>query len=475
MKNILPVNITFFLLLTASIIHAQDSTIYFSANLQASAVKGNTPFWLQSNQFGTTPTNGSYASGQWGLYKVYNPGNPRFFQWSAGAQLITNAAKSSSIFFTDLYLAGKAGPFEVSIGQRKEIIGLTDTTLTSGSISMSGNSRPYPRIQISTPNFVNIIPQNDILSFKLSYADGLLGSAAVMYGNVKEVSNTYMHQKSFYLRIGGLRHKLSLYGGINHQAMWGGEDKIFTGGLKKWEAYRYVIFGKPWANSRVGNHFGTIDFAAEWRGNNWNIFLYRQNIFDDGSLAKLTNIADGLNGLRFKRTKIDKTDESLKLNSVLLEFVYTKEQGGSVFDYDKGIFGNDNYFNHYVYSQGWSYRGLALGTPLIGSQDLYRKDITRDTSSFTGNNRIAAFHLGLTASWKKVNILFKGTYSKNFGTYNSPFSPSLSQTSILVRLERPISFLNSSFLNISLSGDFGKLYPSNSALTIGWRKIGLIR
>lgn len=475
MKHSLTVTFIFFLLLTARIVAAQDSTFYFSTSIQAAGVKGNTPFWLQSNQFGTIPTNGSYASGQWGVYKVYNPGNPRFFQWSGGAQLITNAAKSSAVFFTDLYLAGKLGPVEISIGQRKEMVGLTDTTLTSGSISISGNARPMPRIQISTPNFVNIIPQNDILSFKLSYADGILGSAAIMYGNVKNVPNTYMHQKSFYLRIGGLRHKLSLYGGINHQAMWGGEDKIFAGGLKKSEAYNYVIFGKPWANSRVGNHFGSIDFAAEWRGNNWNIFLYRQNIFDDGSLAKLTNIADGLNGLRFKRARIDKTDESLKLNTILLEFVYTKEQGGSVFDYEKGIFGNDNYFNHYVYRKGWSYKGLALGTPLIASQDMYNKDIPRDTASFTGNNRIAAFHLGLTASWKKWDVLLKSTYSQNFGTYNTPFSPSLSQTSVLIRLERPISSFNGSFLNVSMAGDFGKLYPSNAALVIGWRKTGLIR
>jgi hypothetical protein len=46
---------------------------------------------------------------------------------------------------------------------------------------------------------------------------------------------------------------------------------------------------------------------------------------------------------------------------------------------------------------------------------------------------------------------------------------------MLIRLERPVSFLNGSFLNVSLSGDFGKLYPTNSAFTLGWRKIGLIR
>jgi hypothetical protein len=55
-----------------------------------------------------------------------------------------------------------------------------------------------------------------------------------------------MHQKSLYLKLGKRRHKLNVYAGFNHQAIWGGEDKIFTGGLKRAEAYEYVVLGKPW-------------------------------------------------------------------------------------------------------------------------------------------------------------------------------------------------------------------------------------
>ncbi|TKT93293.1 capsule assembly Wzi family protein [Dyadobacter frigoris] len=475
MRKISVLNFFLCFVLSIGINHAQDSTLTYSFSLLASGANNKTPYWLQSNQYGAIPPYGSSISGQYGIYKIYNPGNPRLFQWSAGAQLITNVSKSSSVFFTDLYVAGKAGPLEISIGQRKGSMGITDSTLTSGSLAISENARPYPKIQISTPNFVNIIPLNDIISFKFSYSDGLLGSAAINYGNVSQVPNTYMHQKSLYLRLGGSRHRLSLYAGFNHQAMWGGEEKIFTGGLKTLEAYKYVILGKPWADSRVGNHFGTIDVAAEWRGNTWNVFLYRQSIYEDGSLAKLTNIADGLNGLRFKRKHIDEKDLSFKLNTVLVEFIYTKEQGGSTFDFDKGIFGRDNYFNHYVYAQGWSYKGRALGTPLIGPQNMYRDNIARDSSNFTANNRIIAFHLGLKASWNKVDLLFKGTFSQNFGTYDFPFPSALSQTSLLIRAERPISIWNRSLLSISLAADIGKLYTNNSALTIGWRKIGFLR
>jgi hypothetical protein len=180
-------------------------------------------------------------------------------------------------------------------------LGLADSLLTTGSIAMSSNYRPYPKIQIATPQFVNIIPGNDILSFKFSYSDGLLGSAGVHYGNVTHVPEIYMHQKSLYLKLGKRRHRLNLYAGFNHQAIWGGEDKIFTGGLKKAEAYEYVILGKSWLSSRVGNHLGTIDIGAEWKSRDWTIFVYRQSIYEDGSLANLSNVADGLNGIRLKR------------------------------------------------------------------------------------------------------------------------------------------------------------------------------
>lgn len=475
MTKITVLNIFLFFVLSTGINYAQDSTLTYSFGLHASAASGTTPYWLQSNQYGVVPSSGSFFSGRYGVHKIFNPGNPRIFQWSAGAQLITNLSRYNSVFFTDLYLGFKVGPIGFDIGQRKGSMGITDSTLTSGSLAISENARPYPKIQISTVNFVNIIPLNDIISFKFSYSDGFLGSAAINYGNVRKVPDTYMHQKSLYFKLGGLRHKLSLYAGFNHQAMWGGEERIFTGGLKTSEAYKYVILGKPWAGSRVGNHFGTIDLAAEWRGKAWNIFLYRQNIYEDGSLAKLTNVADGLTGLRFKRKRINERDLSFKLNTILVEFVYTKQQGGNTFDFVQGIFGRDNYFNHYVYAQGWSYKGKALGTPLIGPQDKYRNSIARDSSNFTANNRISAFHLGLKASWNQVDFLFKGTFSTNSGTYNFPFPSTLTQTSLLLLVERPINIWNKSLLSLSLAADAGKLYHNTSAITIGWRKVGFIK
>jgi hypothetical protein len=455
--------------------YAQDSTLYYSASILGAGSSFHVPFWINANEYGTIPTTGSFLSGKASIHRVYNPNNPRFFQWSGGAEIIANANKYSSFFFTDLFLAGKIGPVEISVGQRKEFMGLADSLLTSGSIAMSTNYRPYPKIQIATPKFVNIIPGNDFLSFKFSYSDGLLGAAGIHYGNVSRVPEVYLHQKSLYLKLGRSFHKLNLYAGFNHQALWGGEDKIFSGGLKRSEAYRYVVFGKPWRASRVGNHFGTIDIAAEWKGRKWMLFLYRQSIYEDGSLANLSNIADGLNGIRLKRKDQRKSDPKLKLNTVLFEFVYTKNQGGSVFDFNTGTYGRDNYFNHYVYNQGWSYKRRSLGTPLIAPQHLIRKNLTTPGTLFTTNNQIVAYHLGADVSWRSTTLLFKGTQSLNFGTYDKEYDPYLSQTSLLIKTETLFSKRKSNHLSLTLAADIGQLYPNNAAIMLGWRKSGFIK
>lgn len=465
-----------FLLFFLPFTQAQDSTFSYSAAVQGALTTSQTPFWLHANQFGRVPVQGSYVAGQFGLYRHYShsPSQKKLFDWSAGAELVAYAGPRSDLFLTDAFVAGKLGALELSIGQRKETGGLIDTTLTSGSLSFSGNSRPYPRIQLAFPNFVSLGFTGNFVAFKGSYSDGLLGKAQVDYGNVNEIPQVYLHHKALYIRLGKPQHRLHLFGGFNHQAMWGGEDKIFTGGLDFATAYRYVVIGKSWAASRVGNHFGSIDMGAEWRGKKWTFFGYRQNMYEDGSLAGLTNIADGLNGFRMKRNGAIKQTSGFQITTFLLELVNTKSQGGSVFDYDKHIFGRDNYYNHYVYTQGWSYRGRIMGTPLIPTQDIQKSDILKDTTAITMNNRLWAVHAGLIGQVQDVQIQVKGTFSRNLGTYNYPLEPVRTQFSFLLKAEKPVPFANGSFLNMRLATDLGALYPTTFGLEIGWRKQGFL-
>lgn len=455
---------------------AQDSTLTYHVNVEGALSTAQVPFWLHANRFGAIPIQGSFAATQVGLSKLAaRPGRQKkLFAWSAGIELAAFAGPQSAAFLTDAYVAGWVGPVEVSVGQRKEIVGLVDTTLTSGSFAMSGNSRPYPRAQLAIPHFFSLGFTKHFVAIKGSYSDGYLGRSYVKSANTSEVPATFLHHKAFYIRLGKPASRLHLYGGFNHQAMWGGDELIYSSGLPDREAYKYVVFGKSWLASRVGNHFGTIDLGAEWRGREWNYFAYRQNIYEDGSLAKLTNVADGFNGFRMSRNFLIEPDK-IQVKALLFEFINTKSQGGSIFDISTRTFGRDDYYNHYVYKQGWSYRGRNLGSPVIPTQDLLRPELPRVDSLLTVDNRLWAVNVGVDGYYQKMHFIAKGMIGRHFGTYNYPIDPPRTQFSLLVQAEKPVTFAGGSFLSLKLATDLGNLYPNNVALVARWRKQGVFQ
>jgi len=457
--------------LSGSFAFAQDSTLTFRASLLLAGATDQTPFWLHANQNGTVPMDGNFASGRWGIYKIYNPNNPRLFQVSSGAELITNYSTTGKLFFTDLFVAAKLGPVELMAGQQKNISGIVDTLLTSGSMSISGNARPFPRVQISIPEFYPLAFTNNFVSLKASYSDGLLRGSDILYGSIKHVDRTYFHQKSLYLRFGN--RNLYIYGGVNHQAIWGGEDKIAPiDNLNMLDAYWHTITGKASNLKRIGNHFGTIDLAGEWNNEKWSVFLYRQNIYETGSVYKIINLTDGLNGIRIKKLKTVLKPKKFIFQSLLFEFVNTEDQGNATPVFGLSIFEKGNYFNHYIYRNGWSYLGRGIGTPLIPGAEITRGSASE--TSFTENNRSMVFHAGLTASWFNTNLLFKATYSRNMGTFIYPYNPSRHQASILINAERKVNLGKSTLVFGSVACDIGKLYPNATSLLLGIRKSGFL-
>lgn len=476
--------ICFFLsyLFLSSLCYGQDSTLLYKISLLSAGSTRQSPFWMHANQNGTIPLNGTFVSGQWSIYKIYNPNNPRVFQWSAGAEFVTNYgkseyAKTGDYFFTDLYISGKIGPVEFLAGQKKSVMGLTDTLLTSGSLAMSGNARPMPGFKISIPDFLPFGFTNDFVSVKASYADSRLGGRQIAYGSTRYVTNTYFHQKSLYFRLGQYDNRFKIYAGINHQAIWGGENEISpVNHLSTLNAYWYVVSGKTLNYRKAGSHFGTIDIAGEWKGNDWTYFLYRQNIYDTGSLFKVNNFIDGLNGIRLKRNKmLLKNETYFAVNSILFEVIGTQNQINNSPLSGLAIFENGDYFNSYIYRQGWSYKEATLGTPLIPNQNLTDSNLPRNITKFTNNNRSWIFHSGITASWLNTNFLFKGTYSRNFGTYINPFDTVKQQISIQLSAEKKMKFLKNGNFIASIYSDIGKLYPNSSGLLLGYRKSGFFQ
>ncbi|GAB2597543.1 hypothetical protein GCM10027190_52030 [Spirosoma areae] len=304
-----------------------------------------------------------------------------------------------------------------------------------------------------------------------------------------------LHQKSLYVRLGRQRDVLRVYGGINHQVVWGGQiadpakvppsiqnnGKLPSGLLnyfyvvstlspRRADTSQYNYFD---LTNRIGNHLGSIDVAIEIDLVRHMLYIYRQSIYEDGSLFYLINIADGLNGIRLRRN-----DPKAIVRDILFEFLNTTSQGGPEFiiDDDKKR-GKDDYFNHQQFRDGWAYRQHTMGTPFIppalGPRDQYPQ------GTFTANNRVYVFHLGLAGSLPVRFSLFSGplsyqaklSFSRNLGTYNNPYKTVQNQFSAFASIVAPLDILGGIQLTGSLAVDTGALYQNSFGTFISLRKV----
>lgn len=308
------------------------------------------------------------------------------------------------------------------------------------------------------------------------------------------VKGTYLHQSSLYGRLGKPSWRVRMYGGFNHQVMWGGHSEYLdinvstTGklpsGIKYYPAVvlgtRNPFPGDPgiqtvshFEENRVGNHLGSIDLAVEVNLNHWNLFAYRQFMYDDGSLFYGTNLDDGLNGIRI-RNQDQPIGSLFFLKQITLEYLYTGSQGGELFILDDPQRrGRDDYFNNGQFIDGWTYYGRTIGTPFLTPQT--EVSTTLPTRYGIANNRVSAFHAGLSALiFNKVDVTARLSYSRNAGTYAIPYLTTPTQFSGLFTASLPIGFLGGTTLNGSFAVDSGELLPNSVGAYIGLRKTGVL-
>ncbi|GAB3931406.1 capsule assembly Wzi family protein [Larkinella terrae] len=446
-----------------------------------------TPFWLRANQFGIVPTTTPAATFRLGISSDY--GKPvidsgiirqKKFDWGYGVEAVANVAGNTKILLPEAYVKARYGSVELYAGRRRNTYGLVDTTLTSGSFAWSGNALPIPVIQIGTHGFVPVPLTNNFLAVYAFYNHG-------WFDNNRTVEHTYLHQKVLYGRMGKPGSKVKAYAGINHQVQWGGySDKIYgpltnNGYLpSNWRSYWFVVTSHRNPNkidttlpsfeeNRVGNHLGTVDLALEVELGSLNLLMYRQSIYDDGSLFYLTNIRDGLNGIRLKNKRTERSFFSI--NEALFEFLYTKNQGGPIFLIDNPAKrGRDNYFNHSQYVDGWKYNGRTIGSPFMTPGTDVRAGLPNGAIA---NNRVSLVHFGLSGGIGRVEWLGKLSYSSNIGTYNEPFYKKPTQWSSLFSLMAPVDLggLGEFQINASFASDYGQLLYNSAGGYLGIRKI----
>ena len=346
---------------------------------------------------------------------------------------------------------------------------------------------PIPKIPLAIPVFTPIGFTKGWVAVQGNYAHGLLSARGF-------VRNSMLHQKSLYVRLGRPANVVRLFGGFNHQVVWGGQAAatqgipgvILKGGqlpsslidyfyvvtginTGRTDTTKYPFFDRP---NRVGNHLGSIDLGIEIDLVRHTLFAYRQSLFEDGSLASLINVADGLNGLRIRRN-----DPNAFVRDILVEFLNTTSQGGPVFIIDQAKFrGKDNYFNHQQYRDGWAYRQHTIRTPFI--TPALGPDNTYPFGTFTVNNRVTVVHVGVSGSLPIRAGLLDGpltyqtkvSYSRNLGTYDEPYAPVRNQLSGYVGVVAPLNLLGGVLLTANVAADAGRLYRNGMGVYVSLRK-----
>ncbi|QKZ11944.1 capsule assembly Wzi family protein [Spirosoma sp. KUDC1026] len=484
-----------------SLVHAQtlrqpdqysiEAGVYSSSSL-------NTPFWLRSNQYGIVPFQSPIQTLRFEVHSDYDSTRSQTnkrgsrFSLGYGLNLVANRAVNKqpyekNVLLPEAYIKARLGIFELYAGRRREKFGLADSTLSTGSYSWSGNAMPIPKIQLSIPTFTPIGITNGWVSVQGTYAHGWFSSSGF-------IQNTLLHQKSFYVRLGREKDVVRVYGGFNHQVVWGGRtDNLKGTGLvpdngklpSTLRDYYYVVVGDRWSRTdssaytnfeitnRVGNHLGSIDVGMEIDLVKYTLFMYRQNLYEDGSLFYLLNIQDGLNGFRIRRN-----NPNAIVRDILFEYLNTTDQGGPIFQIgDPYKQGKDNYFNNQQYRDGWGYKEHTIGTPFI--PPAYGPNGEYPFGAFTSNNRVMVYHLGMSGSfpirWKglsaPITYQTKLSYSQNYGTYDIPYRPRRNQFSGYFSMIVPFSWMGGIQLAGSAAIDDGTLYQNGFGTYISLKKV----
>jgi hypothetical protein len=352
---------------------------------------------------------------------------------------------------------------------------------TMGSYIWSGNALPVPKIDIGIRSFTPLT-KNGLLSIKGNFAHGWLGSG-------DSVQNVFLHQKSLYVRIGKPKWNIKIITGFNHQAQWGGKptrpymDAISGQMITKYdvsfENYLRVLTGisignqtgQAWdeiegvpaneAGNRVGNHLGTIDLGAELKIGENLLKIYRQSIFEDGSLFYLNNITDGLTGLSLS---------SPQGFNICLEYLDTRSQGGPIYYGNiPELRGRDNYFNNTVYRDSWTYKGKTIGNPLLNPYHENPEafgDSRKISSNYILNNRVQALNLNIHyLIFKKYRLNTVILSSKNGGHQTLPLD--LKQISLGQTVRTSLPHFD---IQASVSADIGQYFQNTYGVKVGLLK-----
>ncbi|MGD9929283.1 MAG: capsule assembly Wzi family protein [Mangrovibacterium sp.] len=403
------------------------------------------PFWLEVNRLGTV-SNKHGAQQLWGIDWQHRgkPFGKRGYSFDFGASLNGRTGNEPLVFATEYWGKFHARKVYLLAGAQSDPVYVDGLSLSNGDLFQSRNARPLPRVEFGASD-VTPFPSGwaNFFSFDFKYAEHFLIDDRI-------VSHPGLHHKWGRLKF-RINPKLSVHAILDHWVFWNGYSPEF-GDLPGFRYYWRYIGGmeggtqSPETDQKnvAGNQLGQYVFQLNYRQDGYLLDIYWHHLFEDGSGMKWENAEDGYGGLALTRQK-----EAPLLKTIVLEYVHTMDQSGKYHKYQPDpsnpdlVIGNgqDNYFNNSVYRSGFVAYNRMMGLPL------FVPTINEDGVSVGyASTRLWGIHSGFSGYFsEQVQWTGRMTYSRYYGNYGSPISPSQELFSLALSCQfqpkqKPISY-----------------------------------
>lgn len=452
-------------------------TLYYTAEAIGVASSGTyAPFWLQSNRHGNISASPFSANLSAGIYKPANQ-TRRWYDYDFAVQLTGRWQSSTPTsyqpfrkgvtgYFQQLYAHARLYCIDFTLGIKPQAYESMDHSLSSGSLLLSGNSQPLPRISIGIDSYTPFPGTYGYFEIKGGITHAWMTDHAY-------IADYYLHHKYLGLRFGG-RLPINLSYEFHHAAQWGGISPQYgdlTGG-STWQAFINAFMassGGNTANEQLnaqGNHLVSQQLALTAKGRGWNVTAYWQNISEDNLvfLGFGHNLPDGIFGISMKQ------DHWPYIQGITYEYMNSTDQSGPWHDRDGLCYGaNDLYYQNLIYQNGWNYFYRTMGTPFITSP-LYNSDDT----PYTLNSRVRLHHLGIRGNIHGFRYRLLCSHTRNFGNDNTSKQLLSTNSAVLLEVTKHVEKAWGLDFSLSLAGDFGSQFGNQLGAMFTIRKQGII-
>lgn len=435
------------------------------------------PLWLSSNKQGVVSPYSDSAYERIGVSHDFSlsADTTRQLNISCAADIMLAQNAQYHLFIHQLYAEARYKKLTLTIGQKERSIDLRNNRLTSGGLSQGINAQPMPEVLLSVDYF-SVPFTNHWLK-----ARGRIGYGRTTDGAWQErwvgkeskqryTSNTLYHEKAIGLKIGRedqfplifepSLQMMTQFGGTSYNAYGRNHsDGAPIHHPENLNAFWHAFW--PMGSEDVtdglhpntaGNTVGSYNLALSWITPTWKARAYFERVFEDQSMLTVQyGIFDHLLGIECE------LPSNPFVSNIVIEHLSTTDQAGPVYhdsspNIPESYTGMDDYYNHNLYT-GWQHWGVSMGTPLLTSP-IYN---TPHQLHFN-NNRVRAWHFGLDGNpLKWLSWRMMATFTRNWGTYSTPYDDILCQQHYLAEVTTTPPFAKGWKATFSLGLDHGKV------------------